>query len=57
MDEIMQPKNDSQSTYYVGIGASAGGLEALQDFLKKYAKKIRGWYSLSSSIYVLITKA
>ena len=34
MDEIMQPKNDSQSTYYVGIGASAGGLEALQDFFK-----------------------
>ena len=32
MDKIVQPKNDSQSTYYVGIGASAGGLEALQEF-------------------------
>lgn len=34
MNEIVRTKTDSQSTYYVGIGASAGGLEALQNFFK-----------------------
>ena len=32
VDEIIQEKGNLQPTYYVGIGASAGGLEALQDF-------------------------
>ena len=32
VDEMIQEKGNLQPTYYVGIGASAGGLEALQDF-------------------------
>ena len=34
VDETATVKNPGQPTYYVGIGASAGGLEALQDFFK-----------------------
>ena len=34
VDEMIQEKGHLQPAYYVGIGASAGGLEALQDFFK-----------------------
>jgi chemotaxis response regulator CheB len=31
------PENINLPSYFVGIGASAGGLEALEEFLKKNA--------------------
>jgi len=38
------------SFYVVGIGASAGGLEALEKFFQKYCPRTRGWHYRSFAL-------
>ncbi|WP_176961553.1 chemotaxis protein CheB [Mariprofundus sp. NF] len=35
IDSVLSKESDSQPSYYVGIGASAGGLEAIEEFFKQ----------------------
>jgi chemotaxis response regulator CheB len=49
------PENINLPSYFVGIGASAGGLEALEEFLKK-CQLIQTWPLLLFNIFLLIIK-
>lgn len=56
-DDVDNNKNSCENNdlTIVGIGASAGGLEALQDFSGMYLKTL-GYHMLLFSIFLLIIK-
>jgi len=54
--ETEQSSNPTNLLYYVGIGASAGGLEALEDFFKKCHSRT-DWHFSRSGTFLLTIKA